>query len=1399
MKSKRISTLLIVFLVMALMTINVFAQTNDDIDRPMDIRERLGLEDFNILESVDIVYKDGDEVVENPTLKSRVEANFNWIIKSEHVSKLRANDYFTFKLPKEFKIGESLAGYLDEFGSYTIDADGMVTMTFNENIETDYTVEGSVRVEANLNEEVIEGPGDHIIELPFEVDNQITVNVKPSNVDTTITKKGVFDTIENNPHSITWDVLFNQNYDTLTGVKIVDDMPDSLDVEKIEVYEVELNHDGTFKSLKRELDPSEYIADGYNISFHNELKTPHQIRYVSKIKDEAIPEVGGDLQFQNTAKVFSNEISEEGLETKTTLTARYGKLLEKNLLHYDNVEQSFLWEIKYNFGEKEIEDAVIVDVFDEGLKLVESSFKIFDKKGKEVTIDHTLTVEDNKLTITFNETVQESYVIKYKTQLKDQYVLNKDQYYENKVTTAKAEDTAGGTIKQGLVNKETEGIDYDNKQIYWAIDINRNNYKMKNYVLTDTYLNRGLSLDVDSFTVFNKTTNKELTKNEYTLTVNSDGNEEIGYTLTFKAEETSDNISVTFKTDYDINALKDDTRLIFVNEATLKWTDDSGTEHENSSEARQTVNNETINNGRKFGKYNAITKEITWQADVNYTSEKTNSARLVDKITERQGYLEGSLEIYLYTVDREGNISREEQLTLDDFEIQYPGKDNDYTLIVNFPDNSDSKYSVVFRTSVENVEVKNLYKNTATFENGKLTRSLKASVTIANGNKFVSKSGVQNGDYVDWSIRINESQSTIKDAKIIDEPSMSQIILEDSIKLYPVIVQENENYTIDYDNPLVLNEDYTLEIVVEEDRHHFIIEFLGIIDRTYVLEYSSQISLDVDENDITNRVKLLGNEFSKETGEDSTTIVIDVNQTSGSARGKKGSFKVKKTDPSGRALPGVKFELYNKFNRKMLSVITDENGEFEYHNLVYGTYTLYEIETLKGFVISDELISGVSINISEEHIDLNKELIFVNRMNEVIINKTDADGTMLDGAQFELLKLVGGDYVIEKNEFTVEEAGKIFYGLDAGQYRLQERVSPEGFVVNTIPYDFEIKQNRNNQELDVSVDFVNYKGSVELTKTGHEDEVLEGVVFDVYDDHDELVYESLVTDDQGKIKITNELAPGTYYFKEVSSVLGHIVNETPLYFTIASKAAGIPKLVSVFATNKKGSVTFEKVSDMDALLKDVEFKLFNTEDEELLTVVSDEEGVVRVDHLDAGDYYFVETKSLPEFIVNTEKITFRIPEKALEEEVVIQLEKFVNYRGGVIIEKIDEDGNLLNNARFKITDTDNKVIKKITTIDGVSEIDRLKPGSYKIVEIEAPEGYLLSEEELTVIIPEEHDGMYEFETVTIINKEIPKEDEKATKPKTGLSNNTFLYMSITLVSMCLLMTLRALKRKRDKH
>lgn len=1335
----------------------------------MTLQSRLNNPSLNIIEDFIITFIDdaGNPISGDPNINTRARIRINWALFERDINGVITNEYetdliqpgdtFTFTLPDAFRVANTISNInLSGFGTAQVNTDNTVVLTFNEIVSQSSEIEGFIEFSARLNADEFDGPGVVEIILPIREQSTFTFNLEPTTKDTGVNKlihAVVASTGGRNPSALTWEVQINKAYATLVNAVVTDALPSSLELSgeanAIEVLPLFLNLDGTLKPLDQRygtplIEGVDYSISGTTISFLNTINTPYAIRLKTLIKDNAKPTQGGNLLITNQVSLSSQGLAP--IQASATFTANYGRLLSKTRTGYNADTQTFTWRVAYNFGEITLVNPTLVDTFSSNMTYVENSLTIRTESNVLLVqgVDYSVVFDDatNQLTIQFLSTINQAYNIDYQTTLRPEVIVSGSSAVavSNSVTSEGQTSSASGSATQRVVIKSSNSINYQTREIGWQINLNINRYTMSNMFLTDTYTSLGM--EMVSLVVYEVLSDGSLgnpiNDNQYILTKTYTDGVETGFTLQFINDlaTTNKRFRVDLVTRYDMNnkpTISGIPRNRFRNTATMTWVDENNQPRSDSSSANRDVVVQTVNNGQKSGNYNAISKEITWNIRVNFNNDSLVSPRLVDPILGNQVYVPDSLMIYEYRVNSNGTMTRlGGPLDLSLFTIQYPNASNNFTFVIDFPLSNGSLFEIEFKTSLNDQMIVATYTNTATFTNDNRDYPLTASVSITNGNDLVTKSGVQVGSLIRWSIAINQSQSTIRDAQIEDIPSINQRFVLDSFKLYPTTVATNGTYTINRAQPLVINVDYTIDIIsLVDGSQRFILRFLEDISRPYVLEYDSEINTTPSNTTITNSVILSGNGVTYEDQDDDASIVINIESAGGGAVGVQGSLQVRKENPDGAPIQGVVFNLLNRFNRVIGTGTTDVNGVVVFRNLVYGNYTLKEISTVGSYVISDTLFNGLSVSINATSSEPNTFTTVVNRPNQTTLRKVDVNGTILPGAVFRLEFLSSEGWNVINDALSLETGEIILEGLNVGRYRLIETTTISGYLLNTEVKEFEITRNVNQQAQDIVVEFTNYQGSVRLVKEDDQGNRLEGVEFDLINQFDQIIRSNLTTNEQGVIEL-NDLAPGDYFFVETSSVNGNLINTTPIGFTIVSSSEGRPQAVNVGALNGKANVYFSKINSSNQPLQGSRFALYRVQEDEreLMTdtLVSDEEGYVRYEQLSPGRYEFVELEATTGYLVNSQALSFEIPTSSRDVNFTLDLGTFTNYQGSVRLIKQNASEERLSGVRFNLLNMEGEVLLASLFTDdlGVLEINQLAPGQYQLVEIQSVQGYLVN-------------------------------------------------------------------------
>lgn len=1391
-------------------------KTKPRADGPTDIREYFPNGGGTILTSSNLVYldKDGNVVTPPVTSNTTVRAFYTWNIPEDVRQQIEPGDYFDFKLPEELKPKQAQVGELkneagEVYAKYTIDQDGNIRFEFTEEVKNQSDINGSFYFDTEFKKEHIDGPGDITIHYPVEDDlPPVNVEIRPD-TEQSIDKQGHFDRTPN-PSSIEWTVDFNQSMNHLEDPKITEKWPEGIDYKSVKVMELEMNLDGTIKEVGRELSPDDYTVDkNGNVTILGETNKAYRLVYQTDIKDSAKPENGGKVSFTNVAQL-TDKNDEDGIDAKATVTNTFGKPVEKNMVGYDPNNQEFSWAIKYNYDEKNIAkgDAIITDTISKNMDLIDDSIKLypitFDKKGNEVKGEALVEGKDYVLepnpdgegfVIKFLNDVDGAVRVEYKTMVNS--IVSDPTQVTNNVTTGTGQtDGDKGTAQQQNVIKNITDIDYADKKVGWKINVNKNHYYMENLVLTDTYSPiPGLSMAIKEdlkpdFEIRDVTKNRVLVPGQdYDLELLSDssGKNEMGFKVVFKGDynPTESELEINYRTNFDVSLLDPNNPELdhFKNKMQADWEDENGGKHTSDDDKDFKPHDPFQLNAQKSGIYNAQTKHITWTIVVNLSHNILTHAQMQDKIKENQDYVDGSLKIYKAEVKKDGTVTKKqpEEVVNDEMKkIIEPSTSNDQLLQIDFPEGSDETYLIEFDTSVEGkiVEGSNQYTNVAHYENNDDDRDVTGEVSVKYGGKYAQKTGEQdsgNPDYVNWHAVINPSQSTLDHVVIKDEPSDNQVIDQDSIQLYETTVAEDGTITPNYDKPLKLNKDYTVEITTDNvtGKQTMTIKLNDKIDTAYQLEYRSYItsSSEGSKDTVSNKITVTGDNEQTVSGGDGEDVTVELNHSGGSASGKKGKLVIQKTEADGNPIKfggdiqeGARFKLEHFSNLMPNHALWEpvelnpdrlnSEGILEIDSLPLGLYRITEIESPNGYILNNDPVTFVVYRNSNHQIPT-INVKYKNYQGSAELIKTDSEGNPLQDAEFDVLDSNGKK--VNSQPLVSQADGKVIItGLAPGDYKFVETKAPQGYILNNKEVPFTIDEVVHGKPKTVTtqsngspLELVNYQGSVEFVKKDKEGKALAGAEFDLYNEANQKVNkEPIKSGEDGKVHV-DHLAPGNYTLVETKAPEGYLLNEKKVTFTVKSSHNGkAPVIELADYINYKGSVQLTKRNTDGEGLSGAEFTLYKDDKKTAVkTAKSDKNGNVLFEDLAPGTYYYQETKAPTvtegsDYVINPALIKVEVPKAADGKPAIIDVGDFQNFRGKAQITKVGEGGSIAG-AEFelyRIVDGEEQYVRKVITPEnGILDISDLGAGNYKLVETKAAPEYIVNDQPIYFVVQENDD------------------------------------------------------------
>ncbi|WP_423364042.1 SpaA isopeptide-forming pilin-related protein [Mycoplasma sp. P36-A1] len=196
----------------------------------------------------------------------------------------------------------------------------------------------------------------------------------------------------------------------------------------------------------------------------------------------------------------------------------------------------------------------------------------------------------------------------------------------------------------------------------------------------------------------------------------------------------------------------------------------------------------------------------------------------------------------------------------------------------------------------------------------------------------------------------------------------------------------------------------------------------------------------------------------------------------------------------------------------------------------------------------------------------------------VELTKVDSkdNNILLEGAEFRLEDAHGK---VLKEKITTNKDGKIIIDkMELGMYKLIETKAPYGYILDSTAIDFEIKSEQT-ENIKLTKENTLYKGSVLITKLDSETkETLSGAVFNILDENNKIIKDSLVTDENGIIKVKGLLV-GNYKFVETKAPEGYQNDNKIISFKISTKNETTIKLKKYNTKKKTSSVITDDNKD----------------------------------------------------------------------------------------------------------------------------------------------------------------------------------------------------------------------------
>lgn len=1154
--------------------------------------------------------------------------------------KVEAGEKFILDYPKEFTTQRDMSQEIiatdgSEIGTVYFTKDNKVTMIFSDQINTYYSdIEGNFWFGTALNKAEIgkENSVNITFKTPYLQDKTFNINFRQEpfkEEEPKINKSGEY---SHNDQTINWKIEATTGNLDRNNFTILDELDpkqhtyisgslkiDGIPVEDSNFADNKLNYNfGTVsknekKTIEFKTKPNDYILNVQGKS--NSIINKATLKIDNK----------SDISVSKTVKIENSYISKSG--------------------SYNSSTKSIDWTIDVNKNKVKFSNPVVKDEIPEGLILktdsvtldgqrktlkdysYDASTRVFIYKLPSDNLNHTIKFS----TLIDSSIIQDTFINTHTFNNIVQLDVNDGQHFE-----FSAPGVSVGTNKD-ILSKELKNYDSATKEITWQINVNKigisiKNAKVKEFIDSNhEYVENSLSVSNNPSATITEVVSKDPKNHkEYEISL---GDINSSQTITLKTKIINDKIIYNNKSSKIENSCK----LIGDNIKTCQ------------ASASKSFNNTLIT---KDGSYNYNTREITWIISVNSAKIPIQAAKVVDNINKGQEYVDNS-----FKIEHIAGNSDVVAPSLSGFSYSQTDsgdKGQGGVLSYDFGGSISDSYKITFKTKISsdlefNQNTDKKLTNKAKLETSSTNQDITASKDITIKNYLVSKDCdyTKGNDFITWKININKNNVSLGGIKITDTlPDGLQIDM-DSVHLYEVKFNSNGSESSKTE---ISPSDYSTSY--NPNSRDFVLEYSNSANKSYLITFDT--SVKTPGKSFLNTVKL----ESENSGNISTShkesdkVYYQEGISGGGASLNSGSILITKVDKNTNIpLAGAQFELLRNGESIQISEPTNKDGKAKFKKIAFGKeYTIKEIKAPYGYTLSDEEYK-FTINKSNVASENEKQYTFKDEkyVKNIEFLKNGEDDKVLKGAEFSLYKADDTNFKNPLKTAISDENGLVrFEGVELGHYKIKETIAPEGYLLSNQIIDITLDGTGKSGDTIKADPYVIkndlIKKSIQLYKKSNLNQPLAGAAFSLYKENDTEFKNPLqtqISDIQGLV-VFKDVPYGNYIIKETAAPVGYVINNIKITATVdnTNNSYDIIKANPYEIENETcpllptlviKDITLIKKSSDDKVLKEAEFSLYKADDTNftnpLKTATSDENGLLRFEKVEPGNYVIKETKA----------------------------------------------------------------------------------------------------------------------------------------------------------------------------
>ncbi|NUU75508.1 collagen binding domain-containing protein [Paenibacillus xylanilyticus] len=1018
------------------------------------------------------------------------------------------------------------------------------------------------------------------------------------------------------------------------------------------------------------------------------------------------------------------------------------KLTKSGVANKNNFNSDeIVWTVDFNQGEKEIKNAVLEDVFPEGLNL-KGDIEI---RPLEVQINGS--VKAGEITQTASQfpvslgSINQGYRVTYTTSVTaptETPFTNRP--YENQVNLTGDDgyqETAKGRVNISFnepLNKSGQDSGYDpvTQTITWKVQYNYNqqailkeNAWIEDHFDTTKYALVPGSVQVNQVTINDNGSSSGSTpveSDDYTV-------EDIG--TGFKVHFKND-ISSAYEIVYQTKAIDRVYKNATVSNTVKMY---GGLEKTTTKDIREIIFAKSVQS-EDFNK-----KEIEWKLVINSDRKDMTDIVITDDYEGRHMKLvPGTLEI---TGPQADQFVQDPIAATDDSEYE-----KGFSIRLVDGGMISGEHTITYKTSFDptaGMPTGNVYRNTGTIvwkESGIEQTSITKwadvtpqSYTIENGNKKGEYSAKDKT--ITWTIDANYNLYDIQDAIIQDNYIGDQSFVDGSLKVNKLLL-EGENNVIDIGDEVSLTDG---QFQLNSNGKGFRLDLGNIGKEAYRIVYKTSLDGEYDiDGTYSNHATLSDGEGGEVRFNKSATVtpvhggvyVAKTGKQEGTSDLASWTVNINPSQsyiPAGSELTDTLSDnqilLADSLKLYHVDLPADNSGNVstkagavstdDYELVVEGnTFTFRFLKAVNtAFILEyQSFINADSGDRISNKVDFagqsssvlgsdSKEGIRVSLagagggsstgLGQIKIKKVDDTGAPLEGAVFEIYNASGSMLLetLKPTDSNGETSSTRNYRLnenDGIPYKLKEVSAPMGYLVDS-EYGSVTGKTVAFKDADKPYEIENKKirQGFQLTKVDSVDtsKTLKGATFELYlkktDQTREKIGENLTTGEDGRIA-AGDLPPGDYELVEVVAPEYYTLDAAPIPFTIVANQTQIVTLTQTNAMGTDGKLVITKVNAKDqSVLSGIEFELRDNTGSVIGKDVTDVNGVIEFDSLPYGPYTLVETKA-DGFVIEQPETLVSI----IQPETKLTIENKENDRSVKLVKTNESKTQHLQGAVFEL-------------------------------------------------------------------------------------------------------------------